>query len=232
MLSAAVASGSRERQAELILLSYRMTAFFAIPASLGITLYAKPILGLLFPSAPDAVNETAPLLAILGASVFLSCMIAATHSVLHAYRQMKKPILSLAIGAVVKVIVAYFLIGDPKIGILGAPISTLACNAAVVLLNLLFAQALCPVEGLWRVTLKPLFCTIASVGIVFGLYSTAVFRFGEHRLLLPVSILTTAIFYGALCVLTGTVTKTDLQVLPGGKKLSAIFNRQKQKGSL
>lgn len=232
MLSAAVASGSRERQTELILLSYRMTAFFAIPASLGITLYAKPILGLLFPSAPDAVREATPLLAILGASVFLSCMIAATHSVLHAYRQMKKPILSLAIGAVVKVIVAYFLIGDPKIGLLGAPISTLACNAAVVLLNLLFAQALCPVAGLWRVTLKPLFCAIASVGIVFGLYSTAVFRFGEHRLLLPAAIFATAVFYGTLCILTGTVTKTDLQVLPSGEKLSAIFNRQKQKGSL
>ena len=232
MLSAAVASGSRERQAELIRLSYRMTAFFAIPASLGIILYAKPILGLLFPSAPDAVGETAPLLAILGASVFLSCMIAATHSVLHAYRQMKKPILSLAVGAIVKVTVAYFLIGNPKIGILGAPISTLACNAAVVLLNLLFAQALCPVEGIWRVILKPLFCSVASVGIVFGLYSTAVLRFGEHSLFLPAAIFATAVFYATLCLLTGTVTAADLQILPGGEKLSVLFHYRKQKGSL
>ena len=236
MLSAAVASGNRERQAELIRLSYRMTAFFSIPASLGITLYAEPILRLLFPRAPDAVNEATPLLAVLGASVFLSCMIAATHSVLHAYRQMRKPILSLAIGAVVKVVVAYFLIGNPEVGMLGAPVSTLACNTAVVLLNLFFVQKLCRAEGLWRVYIKPLFCSAASVGIVFGLYRTATVRFGELRWMLPAAILITAVFYGILCLLTGTVTYEDLQVLPGGTKLSTLKNRlklqkrQQQKG--
>ncbi len=227
LLSAAIASGNRERQSELILLSYRLTAFFAIPASLGISLYAGPILHLLFPLAPDAVKETVPLLAVLGPSVFLSCMIAATHSVLHAYRRMRKPILSLTVGAVVKVTVAYFLIGDPKIGILGAPISTLTCNATVVLLNLTFTQKLCKVAGQWRIYIKPLFCSVASIGIVFGVYRSVVGRIGERSWLLLTAILATAVCYALLCILTGTVTLSDLRILPGGAKRTALQTNEK-----
>ncbi len=227
MLSAAVASGSRERQAELIRLSYRMTAFFAIPASLGITLYAGPILRLLFPNVPDATTSVTPLLSVLGASVFLSCMITATHSVLHAYQKMKKPIVSLAVGAVVKATVAYLLIGNPGVGILGAPVSTLLCNATVVFLNLYFAQKLCRIEGLWRTFFKPLFCASASVGIIFGMYRIGILFAGESRTLLLAAILTTCVSYAILTILTGTVTPEDLKILPGGEKTAGLLSKIK-----
>ena len=136
MLSAAIASGDRARQAQMVRISYLLTSLFAIPAALGLSAFAKPILFLLFKNESAAVETAAPLLSYLGISVFLSCMITATNSVLHAYQVVNRPILSMLAGAVVKVISAYLLIGSPTVAMAGAPVSTFLCNVTVVLLTL------------------------------------------------------------------------------------------------
>jgi stage V sporulation protein B len=179
MLSAAIASGEKEKQAQMILSSYRLTSLFAIPSALGVSAYARPILLLLFGREPEAVALAAPLLSYLGVSVFLSCMITATNSVLHAYQAVNRPILSMLVGAVIKIVSAYFLIGNERIGIMGAPISTFLCDAAVVLLNLYFASGLCRVNDLGSVFLRPLFSATLSIGGSYLIYLTLLSHFGE-----------------------------------------------------
>ncbi|MBO7273222.1 MAG: polysaccharide biosynthesis protein [Clostridia bacterium] len=93
ILSSAIACKDRITEQKMIELSYRINALIALPASVGITLFARPILSLLFGNQIEAIETATPLLSILGISVFLSCMITATNSVLHAYREVKKPIL-------------------------------------------------------------------------------------------------------------------------------------------
>ena len=225
MLTAAIASGERERQAHLIRSSYRLTAIFAIPSALGIAAFAHPILSLLFGHEPGAVAVAAPLLSNLGLSVFLSCMITATNSVLHAYRAVNRPILSMLAGAIVKIVSAYFLIGLPSLGLAGAPISTLLCNATVVLFNLWFSARLCHVERLGEVFWRPLLSSVLSVGAALGVYlqlSRAVSSM--PRALIP-SLLTACAVYLVTSCLLGVVRDEDVRLLPFGEGLCRILKR-------
>lgn len=224
LLSAAIASGNRERQSDLVRTSYRLTAMFAIPSALGLAVYAKPILSLLFAREPESVAFAAPLLSMLGVSVFLSCMITATNSVLHAYRSVNLPILSLLAGSVVKVIVAYILIGNPRVGILGAPISSLACNAVVVLLNLIFAERLCSVSSLWQTFCKPLAIATVAVGISYGGYRT-VARYASDSFATLAALGIAALLFFLLSFVFGGFSEEDLRSLPMGKKLLYISEK-------
>lgn len=225
LLSAAIASENRERQVSLVQTSYRLTAMFAIPSALGMTVYARPILSLLFAREPEAVAFAAPLLSMLGVSVFLSCMITATNSVLHAYRSVNRPILSLLAGSAVKIAVAYLLIGNPWIGILGAPISSFACNAVVVLMNLIFADRLCRVPSLLPTFGKPLALSVVSVGIFYGIYLTAVARFGESALLTVAALGGTVVLFFLLALLFGAFTEEDLLAMPMGRPLLRMMQK-------
>ena len=229
LLSAAIASGNRERQVALVQASYRITSLFAIPAAVGISIFAKPILALLFAGEKTAVLSTAPLLSVLGVSVFLSCMITATNSVLHAYRSVNRPIFSLLAGSVVKIIVAYFLIGNPNIGILGAPISSFFCNAIVVLFNLIFAGRLCRIPSLWKTFFKPFAFSLVSAFFAWSFYQWMLQKMGEGRLPTLIVLATMVFLYFLLAILGGGFSDSDLSVMPLGKQILPVLHKIKHR---
>lgn len=225
MLSAAIAAKDKAKQAQMVRISYLLTSLFALPAALGLSAFAKPILLLLFGGEPGAVETAAPLLSYLGISVFLSCMITATNSVLHAYQVVNRPILSMLAGAVVKVIAAYFLIGAPTIAMAGAPISTFLCNATVVLLNLYFAASLCKQPSAKEIFLRPLWASAGAVGISLGAYLWASARWGSGTLLTLCALLLTLALYAVFACLFGVFNEKDLSSIPLGKKLLSFLKK-------
>ncbi len=225
LLSAAIAAGDREKQSHLIRSSYQLTAFFSIPSALGIAAFARPVLSLLFANEPEAVAVAAPLLSVLGASVFLSCMITATNSVLHAYRAVVSPVLSMLAGTALKILSAYLLIGNPSVGMLGAPISTFLCDAAVVAVNLCFAQRRCRTNGIITAFLRPLAASFCAVGVAYGGYLLLASRFGERVWLTLAALGTAALLYLVFACLMRAIQAEDLLALPMGKKLLDLLVR-------
>ena len=225
ILSSAIAGGDRAVEHKMIELSYRINALIGIPSAVGITLFAKPILSLLFGNQSDAVETAAPLLSILGISVFLSCMITATNSVLHAYREVKKPIYSTLLGVLAKGISAYFLIGIPAVGLWGAPISSFFCNAVIVVLNMHFVNKFCNSIDIKSLFVFPTLLSVITVGIAYGEYLLLCYRFGQSTLNALVPIATAAILYLVLGCLFGMITEEDLMALPLGKKICSFLSK-------
>ena len=225
ILSGAIATGDSERQAQMIRTSYHLTAAVSIPASLGIAAFSKPVLSLLFGNEPNAVQMAAPLLSMLGISVFLSCMITATNSVLHSYRCVNPPIFSMLMGAMVKIVSAYFLIGMPAVGILGAPISTFLCNLTVVGINLWLSTKACHVKDLMGVFMKPFWASVPSIGIPFCLYYLLLSKFGETVFLMVGALTLTILLYILFACLLGVITAEDLQAFPMGKSVCRLFSK-------
>ena len=226
MLSAAIAAGDKAKQAQMVKLSYWLTAIFALPSALGLAAFARPILMLLFGGEPTAVETAAPLLSYLGISVFLSCMITATNSVLHAYQVVNRPILSMLAGAIVKVIAAYFLIGSPTVAMAGAPISTFLCNAIVVLLNLYFAASLCKQPSVGEVFFRPLWASAAAVAASFFLRLWLAEQWEDGVVLTLAALLLTAGLYVLFATLLGVFNQKDLSAVPFGKRLMRFFSRE------
>lgn len=225
ILSGAIAEGDCQKQIQMIRTSYRLTAIFSIPAALSISAFARPILQLLFGHDAEAVAIAAPLLSYLGVSVFLSCMITATNSVLHAYQIVNRPILSMLIGAGVKVISAYFLIGNPQIGLMGAPISTFLCNLSVVLFNLYFSSKLCDIPDILSFFMRPLFASSLAVGIGFVLYRYVSTIIEEGAILTVLLIGFIILLYVLFACLNGTIKEEDVVALPAGEKICKLLKK-------
>ncbi len=224
ILSGAIERGDLSRQRLMTKTAYRLTALFAVPASLGVTVLSEPILSLLFGNEPKAVQQAAPLLSALGVSILLSCMITTTSSVLHAYRAVRLPVYSMLAGAAVKILSAYLLIGHPQIGIVGAPFSTFLCDLTVVMMNLLFVFRLCRVEGLSGVLFRPLVAAVAAVGVAAVVFWAVEPSLGSGpSVLLALGLC--VLIYLPMAFLTGAVDREELSAIPMGGRLRGIAVR-------
>ena len=138
LLVSAIESGDNEKEKSVISASFKMASLIALPIGLGIAVFSEQILMLLFKSQQNEIGYTSPLLSLLGLSVFLSAMITITNAVLQAYKQVKKPIISMSVGVIVKVVLSFILIGMPQVNVYGAPISTFISSIVIVSINLYF----------------------------------------------------------------------------------------------
>ena len=121
-----------------------ITLALAIPAGLGLSVFSEDILSLLFGNQPEAVAMATPWLSCLGLSVPAACLITVTGAMLQAAGKAHKPILSMLCGVGVKVVVAYVLLGREGWGMAGAPVSSLCCDAVILLCNLAFLGRYAP----------------------------------------------------------------------------------------
>lgn len=217
-LSAAIESGFSGRQESVVERSLKMTTLLSIPAGMGICVYANPILSMLFPSEQEAISLAAPLLSILGPSILFSGMITTTNAMLQSYRKETKPILSMTIGAVVKIVSAYWLIGNPSVGVIGAPISTFLCNGTVTLLNLRFLRDCFPEKripaSVGTVFYKPLIASALSVGLSFVGYLWVVERGAQSTTAgFLVACTLATVSYFVLAIFWGLLTREDLSFI-------------------
>ena len=223
-LCAAIERRSEREQADVLENSVRLTVIFAMPCSFGITLYAKQIITLLFPGAVAETEFVAPLLSVLGMSVFFACMITTTNAVLQSYRKTMLPIISMAIGAAVKIAVAYILIGIPSINIYGAPISTFICDAVITVLNLYFIHRKAPMKGsVYAVYVKPLIASVVSMLSSVAVYYPVSVLAPASRAAFLCAVFTGAVAYVIISILIRSVTAEDIAMLPGGEKINRIL---------
>ncbi|MBQ9152168.1 MAG: polysaccharide biosynthesis protein [Clostridia bacterium] len=172
-LSAALKKG-KEGQAELrktAASSMGLTLAVAIPAALGISVFAEDILSLLFAGQPAAAAQAAPWLYCLGLSVPAACLVTVTGAMLQAAGKANRPIISMLLGVGAKTVLAYVLLGLDGWGMAGAPFSSLVCDTVIVAVNLYFIARHAPTmlpdlrTGLSLFAL-PTLLAVASVGAV------------------------------------------------------------------
>jgi stage V sporulation protein B len=148
--------------------SLRLTLIVAIPASLGLSVFAEDILSLLFRGQPEAVAQATPWLSCLGLSVPAACLITVTGAMLQAVGKAGRPILSMLAGVAVKTLLAYVLLGQDGWGMAGAPVSSLCCDTVIVAVNLIFIHRHAPhmLPSLREGVPMVAFPTVTAIGAV------------------------------------------------------------------
>ena len=225
----AVKSNQKEREKQLVASGIKLCAVVAIPASLGIGVYSNQILGLLFSGENEAIAISAPLLSMLGVSVFASCLVQVTNSVLQANGKILQPIISMLCGLAAKGVFAYLLIYVPEIGAMGAPVSTLLCNLTAVMLNLWFIGKYTVFDiSLGSILTKPVVCSATSVAASVIGYLTAVrLGCGDSVAFLIAVVLCVAVYF--VLVLFGNILDSEeYGMLPMGDKIFSLRKKIKR----
>ena len=120
-ISSAVALKDRKSVMHKINLALRMTMLVSIPAAVGMGVLAEPIMKLLY----NEVSGGAELLKIGVLSIILLSLTQIITGILQAINRAYLPVISLALGAIVKIILNWFLIVNPKINVAGSVIFVL-----------------------------------------------------------------------------------------------------------
>ena len=198
-LSYEIASENIEGQGEKTSCALALTSYISAPMMIGISLFSHEILSLIFKDQPDGVTLISPLLSLLGLSVYSSVLITVTSAMLQAYRQAAKPLISMAAGCILKIIISFVLIGNKAINIYGAPIGTYFCDLLICILN--FAFLFRRFKGkisFGKTVVIPSVCSAAAIIPVFFIMRIVEFYVGESNILTVVSIISAAALYLAI----------------------------------
>ena len=216
LISMANGEANKKRSREIRELSMRIINLIAIPCAFGLGVFAYPILNLLM-FKEDSVSRAAPWLSIAAASVMFLGIISVTNAFLNTAGKQKLPIISMLVGAIAKLISNYILLG--KIGIYGAPISTVICYLFASSMNIFFTiKHFGKLPSLKRSFGLPMLSSIISIG------SSAVLYLGL-TMLLPskiatlIAIIVAVLLYFVISFKIKSITAEDIYMIPNGEKV-------------
>ena len=222
-LASAVARGDKDGEVAVVGDAVRLTMIISMPISLGLSLFSREILSLIFAGQESAVALSAPLLSILALSVPLACLITVESAILQAYSRAGLPIISMLAGSAIKLLTAYFLVGDPDICIVGAPISTFFCDLVINAINWVFIGRLLPRGLEFGAIAKPFFAAFMSVGVSRLALEALAARFGSSGVMTLGAIALSALIYLPLSFFVGAVRREDIARMP---IINKIFSRK------
>lgn len=223
LLSVAIEQKNTERAKLIMQSSLRVAVMIGAPCALGMSALAGPILHLFFSSA--SADMATPLLRLLAPSSFFVCLLAVTNAILQAHGYEKKPLISMLIGAIVKIATNLVLIRF--IGMSATPISTFACYLTVTLCNFYFvAKYVKLIPSFKSVFLRPLISAVICALAALGSYAL-VSRVLPLSLSVIAAIAIAGVIYVLLIFATKAVTRDDILLLPKGEAIARLLEKFK-----
>lgn len=196
--------------------SLRMVFIFSVPAAIGIGVLSAPILKLLFND-----SNASSMLMILSIAIIFTSVVHVSGAILQGIGHVMVPVKNLLIGAIIKIVLNYVLVGIPAINILGAPISTTICFMVVSILNLTHMKKIIKIEyDIFNMVIKPLFASIIMGIVVITAYNKTMFIWHQNSISIFLSIFIGMLAYGISIISIGGLRKKDLEMLPFAGKLS------------
>lgn len=206
----------------------RITGLISLPCAVGLCLLAEPVMALLGGYSGEKLALSSQLMMLLSISIFLYAIVQYTNALLQAHGYAHVPVVNMLLAGVMKLVVVYILVGNPNIGILGAPLGAALCYLCIGIMNLIAIGRLVPQKpALLKNLLKPVL-PAGVMGLSVWLVSWGLKHLlGEDTSILiqcGFPILVGVVVYCIAMVLCKTITKEDCQLLPKGDKLANLFH--------
>ena len=205
----------------------RIAGLISLPCSVGLCLLARPIMALLGGYTGEKLDLAASLMTVLGICVFLYAVIQYTNALMQAHGYAHIPVINMLMAGTVKLAVVYILVGNPNLGILGAPIGSVLGYTAIGTMNLLAIRRVVPqkpalLTNLLRPVLPAAIMGLAVYGTYWGL-STLLGPDGSRVVLCGAPILVGVAVYCLAVVKCKAITAEDCQLLPKGDKIAKLL---------
>ena len=198
--------------------SLELVSLLSAPITLGLIIYSKEILLLLFPNSEISIGST--LLCLIAPSILFSSILLIINTVLEGYGRVKAPLISMLVGGFVKIICGYCLIVYTDMGILGAPIGTVLSYASALITSIII-YSVCFKKHI------PIFES-SIIPYLNAFISVSLSRYAFLRLILPcgekgaliIAIVLAALIYLAISALFGLFSAKKITELAKYTNLS------------
>ncbi len=227
-VSSAVTRKDSRTVNRVVTTSFRLIALISVPAGVGLSILAGPILQMLYPMQQEAAAAATYHLRILGiSSIFVSVMLL-TNSIMQAYGKVQLPIFTMFIGGTVKVILNYVLVGQEDINIKGAPIGHLIGYGLIAVMNLVLVARLMKKKPRYlQIFARPVFAALimgaaawASHGLLGRLLGEG---YARESLATILSVGIAVAVYCVLVVCLQIIRREDLEMVPHGDRIARLL---------
>ena len=217
---------NRRRRANTIAESaIRVMALIAMPCTIGLAVLSEPIMQFLgHYQDPNDVQTASILMRVLAFCVFFNSFVLVTNAILQAHGYVYLPVVNMVVGGVVKIVINFVLVSNPKINILGVPVGTVICYMVIAMLNLVSIQrVLREPPRLMVHAVKPALAALVMGAaalvlnhLCLAIHLPLVVRTG-------VSILGAGAVYVVLVMRLRIITRADCSLLPKGDKIAKLL---------
>ena len=184
--------------------------FAAAPCMMAYYFYAFDILDILFEVTSSALGYR--LLIVISPAVLLLPLLTMINTALEACGGVYYAIWSLLGGAFIKIILSYFLIGNPAIGIMGAAISTVVSYFISIIISTLLLK----IKGINNISFGRVIKCVSASLLSFGLIFYALYMEVNAKYSIisaPLSCFLSLILYFALLFLVALFKKYGKKLL-------------------
>ena len=205
----------------------RITGLLSLPCAVGLAVLARPILALLGGYEGEQLELSAKFMTIQGITVFLYAIIQYTNALLQAHGYVNAPVVNMLSAGVLRLVLVYILVGNPDMGLMGAPIGAFVGYGLIAVLNLVAIQRkVAQKPKLLKNLLRPGIPALVMGVVVFFCYRVLVMLLGidgSRIILCGAPIAVGVVVYFVCVVLMKSITREDALLLPKGEKIAKLL---------
>lgn len=225
-ITAMLSTGNREGAKSTEESAARITGLLSLPCAVGLFVLAQPVMSLLGGYTGETAVLAGRILSILGINIFFYGVIQYTNVVLQSHGYAHIPVINTLLCGGMKLAVVYILVGNPQIGIVGAPMGMLLCYLCIGILNLVAIAKVVPHKSeILPNLLRPVLpAAIMGVAVWGAKQLLMLLPFGQSRVLqcgIPVAV--GVAVYAVCIVIFKAIRREDCLLLPKGDKISKIL---------
>ena len=225
MVSAAKRLNDRAELNETVSLGLRMTTMIAFPCTVGLLILAKPTLLLLYPLQKESAISATPCLQVLAIGFIFLGLVTTMTGILQGLTKQNWPVVNLAAGIAVKIIITWILVGIHEINIVGAAIGTLCAYLTAAALDFRCVKKFTGVKIPVKETIvKPAVSAIVMGGFVFAAYRLFMMA-GHNSVATLASILVGAVVYGIMIIKTKAITRDEIINIKFGGAIARVCDK-------
>ena len=207
----------------------RTAMLIGMPCAVGLMVLSEPIMLLLYPAQKASAVSAAGCLFILAFGTIFLSLVQTLTGILQGIGKQLIPVASLAVGAVVKVIITYILTGIPSINVKGAAVGTAAAYLTASVFNLIAVRRYTGCRPDISLTyVKPAF-SAAVMGVVVWVIHHLTSGLVGNAVSTMISVLCGVLVYAVLILVLKGITPEEIRMLPKGEKISKILNFNSRK---
>ncbi len=194
-----------------------------LPCTIGMCMFAAPILELLFPNASDGAS----VLQIGAFTIVFTILSQTINGALQGYGKLIIPPISLGIGMLVKLVCNLILIPIPEIGVHGAIIGSVVCQIVVFVISIVALRKNIKLDLTFsKFVVKPVLATAMMAVCSYFIYTTFTGTGILPQNLVTILSLAIAIVVYTLAVLILKIfTQEEIEKLPFGNKISNALTK-------
>ena len=220
-LTEAKTKGNIETVKKRISFSLLITMLIGLPCMVGMFIFAKQILNLIFPNAA----EGAFILQICSLSIIFNVLEQTVNGALQGIGKIMTPAIALIIGVAVKFILNIVLVQNPRIGASGAAFATASCHAIAFCIGFKVLQKNIDLNLKFSSFILKPFTATAMMAICSYTTYLLICSITSEKMATIISILIAIIIYIIAVIVLKVFTKEDILMLPMRRKNIQNFKK-------